>query len=42
MQRDWLYLGYWIAGSEKMAYKGRFRPLQGYRNGRWQDIAPSN
>lgn len=42
MQRDWLYLGYWIADSEKMAYKSRFRPLQGYRNGRWQDIEPSN
>ena len=38
MQRDWLYLGYWISGSEKMDYKRRFRPLQGYRNGRWQDI----
>lgn len=40
MRRDWLYLGYWIAGSEKMDYKRRFRPLQGYRNGRWQDVQP--
>jgi arginine-tRNA-protein transferase len=40
MQRDWLYLGYWIADSEKMDYKRRFRPLQGYRNGRWQEILP--
>lgn len=40
LQRDWLYLGYWIEGSEKMHYKSRFRPLQGYRQGSWQLIAP--
>ncbi len=38
MRRNWLYLGYWIAGSEKMHYKSRFRPLEGYRQGRWQAI----
>jgi arginine-tRNA-protein transferase len=38
MQRDWLYLGYWIAGSKKMHYKSRFQPLEGYRQGRWQLI----
>jgi arginine-tRNA-protein transferase len=36
--RDWLYLGYWIAASAKMQYKGRFRPLQAYRQGRWRDL----
>ena len=32
---DWLYLGYWIAGSRKMRYKTRFRPIQAYREGHW-------
>jgi arginyl-tRNA--protein-N-Asp/Glu arginylyltransferase len=35
---SWLYLGYWIADSAKMAYKSRFRPLQCFRptNSRWE------
>ena len=35
---EWLYLGYWIAGSDKMRYKSRFRPLQGYRQGHWTEV----
>lgn len=31
----YLYLGYWIAGSRKMAYKGRYRPLEGLLQGQW-------
>ncbi|MBL8447309.1 MAG: arginyltransferase [Zoogloeaceae bacterium] len=31
-----LYLGYWIRESRKMAYKGRFRPLEGRIEGTWR------
>jgi arginyl-tRNA--protein-N-Asp/Glu arginylyltransferase len=33
--RQHVYLGYWVAGSPKMAYKNKFKPLEVYRNGRW-------
>ncbi len=37
----YLYLGYWIKESGKMAYKSRFRPIQGYLDGIWRDLASS-
>ncbi len=36
----YLYLGYWIKESPKMAYKGNFRPIQGYIEGIWRDLSP--
>lgn len=38
LQLPYLYLGYWIAGSSKMAYKANFQPLQGLQDGAWQTI----
>jgi arginyl-tRNA--protein-N-Asp/Glu arginylyltransferase len=34
----YLYLGYWIRESRKMAYKAGYRPLQGLIEGSWQTL----
>lgn len=34
----YLYLGYWISESRKMAYKARFRPAQIMTRGVWHDL----
>lgn len=34
----YLYLGYWIAQSRKMAYKIKFQPMQGLIDGTWQPL----
>ena len=39
-RRDHVYLGYWIAESETMSYKGNFRPLQTLTDGGWSDLPP--
>jgi arginyl-tRNA--protein-N-Asp/Glu arginylyltransferase len=34
----YLYLGYWIRDSRKMAYKARFRPIEGFIDGNWRQL----
>lgn len=41
MELPWLYLGYWLKDSKKMAYKSNFRPLQMHRDGKW-NYSPSD
>jgi arginyl-tRNA--protein-N-Asp/Glu arginylyltransferase len=36
----YVYLGYWIHESRKMAYKANFRPLEGLIEGRWRALNP--
>lgn len=34
----YVYLGYWIRESRKMAYKSNYRPLQGLVQGKWMEL----
>ena len=34
----YLYLGYWIRDSQKMSYKARYRPIEGFIEGGWRRL----
>ena len=37
--KKWLYLGFYVPGSRKMAYKANFKPHQLLVNGAWSDLS---
>jgi arginyl-tRNA--protein-N-Asp/Glu arginylyltransferase len=39
---EWLYLGFWIAGCQKMNYKSQYQPLQGLVNQQWEFLNIGN
>lgn len=43
-ERDvpYVYLGYWVEGSAKMAYKERYRPFEVLANGAWRSLDGSD
>lgn len=42
LEKDYLYLGYWIDQCDKMTYKSNFRPAEVFRNGFWQELPLEN
>jgi len=38
----YLYLGYWVSGSQKMVYKDKFQPLEYYNTNGWQKFNRGN
>ena len=42
LKLPYVYLGYWIRESPKMAYKANFRPLEGLIDGAWHLLDPDS
>jgi len=42
LKLDFIYLGYWIEHSRKMAYKTEYQPAQGLLDSEWCDLEPEN
>lgn len=40
IQMPYVYLGYWIRESMKMAYKINFKPIEALRHGKWETLDP--
>ena len=40
--KQWLYLGYWINGCNKMQYKSEYQPMDYYINNEWVKGPPHN
>jgi leucyl-tRNA---protein transferase len=38
----YLYLGYWIRDSRKMAYKSNFKPIEGLVDDQWREFEPGD
>ncbi|MDR3520044.1 MAG: arginyltransferase [Acidocella sp.] len=38
LELPYVYLGYWVAESRKMAYKAKFRPSEILRGGQWRQL----
>ena len=39
-QRRWLYLGFYVADCQKLAYKARFQPIEFLHHQQWHNAAP--
>lgn len=42
LELPYVYLGYWVPGSEKMGYKANFKGVEIYRGGEWETLGDPN